>query len=600
MSTPSPNPLLEQDDLKALYEDPHYGKYDPFVTYMSMRYENRDQFLESLNPGLQLRIKHEMARIDKLRTRISRQQHQHQVLAPLKENLKQWKNEAKTNQAQNILEVEKRRSRLFAVSVPADEEGENRWSRMYKRLANEMRILKAISQWPLDQPSIPPRVAGEPADAETNTYGFKAPIMYFNKGAGGHTHNHKHPKVTGVFPNQKIEVKYLLADTEDNPLKEPCLPNRIRYFHLPANNMAWVEKVIARYFGDSDNFLLSRNDLGRPTRTEILLSNEFWQGQMLGGFDAPVAGRHMRPLCLSVDTKSSHCNSETISELPSVVPVVSNDKRGPAALDVDTPPHSMRDFIVFMPYLHWETRNKLAKMTKIVFDVKKRHSSRIDAPVLLKGQDGKTDFFHAAEVSVLRRHKYEGTKVSRSKYLGPFLMSVAKVYDAMDHESDESLLRDHLQRRPPLHVRRTLDQSYFSSFDDTGSRSRDQVVYRGTKGGNYNTRVVMVDQLWMWILDENTIITSFPRRWGRNKPDTSGIHKSLRDRLIHLPASQINTVFDIAFIIIDQCSRVFFDRTKPLDQRPEVMDIFSNTISQMTFVLGRFMLLSLFDKLELT
>lgn len=31
-------------------------------------------------------------------------------------------------------------------------------------------------------------------------------------------------------------------------------------------------------------------------------------------------------------------------------------------------------------------------------------------------------------------------------------------------------------------------------------------------------------------------------------------------------------------IIMDQCSRVFFDRTQPLDQRPEVMDLFAAAI----------------------
>lgn len=29
----------------------------------------------------------------------------------------------------------------------------------------------------------------------------------------------------------------------------------------------------------------------------------------------------------------------------------------------------------------------------------------------------------------------------------------------------------------------------------------------------------------------DTILTAFPKRWGRNKPDSSGIHKSLRERL---------------------------------------------------------------------
>lgn len=36
-----------------------------------------------------------------------------------------------------------------------------------------------------------------------------------------------------------------------------------------------------------------------------------------------------------------------------------------------------------------------------------------------------------------------------------------------------------------------------------------------------------------------------------------------------------------ACIIIDQCSNVFFDRTKPLDLRPEVMDIFAETLGDV-------------------
>jgi hypothetical protein len=100
----------------------------------------------------------------------------------------------------------------------------------------------------------------------------------------------------------------------------------------------------------------------------------------------------------------------------------------------------------------------------------------------------------------------------------------------MDYEADERLLRhsltDHFKKsesrkaaegrespespraqEPPLHIRRTLDQSYFLTLDDTSERDRDQVVYRETKSEQGDparpvSRVVMVDQLWLWILDE--------------------------------------------------------------------------------------------------
>lgn len=180
---------------------------------------------------------------------------------------------------------------------------------------------------------------------------------------------------------------------------------------------------------------------------------------------------------------------------------------------------------------------------------------------------------------------YELTKSRRCK-LGKYLLALAQVADAMDYEADERLLRENLHLNPPLHIRRTLDQSYFLTLEDTAMRDKDQVVYRETREGRSfhtrNTRVVMVDQLWLWILDGNTIITSFPRRWGRNKPDPSGVHKSLRERLEATSAEEIQSVYDLALIIIDQCSRVFFDRTKPLDQRPEVMDLFASAIGNVT------------------
>lgn len=40
-------------------------------------------------------------------------------------------------------------------------------------------------------------------------------------------------------------------------------------------------------------------------------------------------------------------------------------------------------------------------------------------------------------------------------------------------------------------------------------------------------------------------------------------------------------MYDLAFIVIDECSKVFFDRTKPIDHRPEVMDLFSSAISNI-------------------
>ncbi|VUC20366.1 unnamed protein product [Clonostachys rosea] len=96
------------------------------------------------------------------------------------------------------------------------------------------------------------------------------------------------------------------------------------------------------------------------------------------------------------------------------------------------------------------------------------------------------------------------------------------------------------------------------------------------------SRLIMVDQLWMWILDENTILTFFPKRYGVNKQDASGVHKSIRERVERARNNQIKTVYDLALIILNECTRTIFDETKTKDRRPAVLDIFSRAIGRVT------------------
>lgn len=50
-----------------------------------------------------------------------------------------------------------------------------------------------------------------------------------------------HQGLDGTFPNQKVPMKALLeANKQTNPLMWDC-DNMIRYFHIPANNMSWIE-----------------------------------------------------------------------------------------------------------------------------------------------------------------------------------------------------------------------------------------------------------------------------------------------------------------------------------------------------------------------
>ena len=74
------------------------------------------------------------------------------------------------------------------------------------------------------------------------------------------------------------------------------------------------------------------------------------------------------------------------------------------------------------------------------------------------------------------------------------------------------------------------------------------------------------------------MITSFPRRWGKSKPDPSAIHKRLRMRLKYARHGEISSAYDLALVIVDECSRVFFDRTKANDAQPNLIELFADAI----------------------
>jgi hypothetical protein len=96
--------------------------------------------------------------------------------------------------------------------------------------------------------------------------------------------------------------------------------------------------------------------------------------------------------------------------------------------------------------------------------------------------------------------------------LGQYLLDAATLYDAMDIEADVRLLCQHLHplEHPPLHPRRTLDQSYHWKQESTEFRDQVQVVYRHTKADSRirkTAKLVMVDQLWLYVLDDSKCTT---------------------------------------------------------------------------------------------
>ncbi|KAK6605454.1 ankyrin repeat protein [Botrytis cinerea] len=454
------------------------------------------------------------------------------------------------------------------------------------RADNKDKILKEVAKWDLPGDL----VAEEGKDVrDGDGYGFTVSKITLEKEKSDNAAD------TASFNKYQMKRYSVLEVLEPKDGHDPWARENtesIRYFHFPANNMEWIERAIEKHYNETKNH--------RP-QTSKILSRELWTGQQHGTPNDPLHARHMRSHCKCIPQDSEANASHAEHHHPS---------RN----------RSNNNIVLFMPYLHWEMDRKrahLANVAKTLTSQYREKQTRYDIrnknilADIAKDNKKKFGFLNKVEdkeptksgvpvssgeskqTTGFRRFFPINSKISadqkvldKAKTLcGRYLMQVARVYEAMDLEPDVMLVHSHLHKQLPIHPRRTLDQSYYFKLENTEPRDRDQVVYRGTNERriiNGSTRVVMVDQLWMYILDEHTIITSFPKRLGRNKPDSSGVHRCIRDRLEHLRPGQINSVYDLAHLIINECSMVFFDRTKPTDERPEVLDIFADAIGYIS------------------
>jgi hypothetical protein len=57
-----------------------------------------------------------------------------------------------------------------------------------------------------------------------------------------------------------------------------------------------------------------------------------------------------------------------------------------------------------------------------------------------------------------------------------------------------------------LHPRRSLDQSYYLQLGNTDDRDQDQVLSRYFQNKKEKAKIMMVDQLWLWIIDDSELL----------------------------------------------------------------------------------------------
>ncbi|KAF3068878.1 hypothetical protein CFAM422_007731 [Trichoderma lentiforme] len=402
---------------------------------------------------------------------------------------------------------------------------------------------------------------------------FKVGIMYFEKEGDRQWRGKQYGDIhtsSGEFPNQKVKMDTILSKTAKNRKLFERDEKSIKYFHFPANHMEWIETAITRYYEVNGN---TQEDA--EENENQLLSFEHWRGQLHGaGIGKDLFHlRHMRPRC-------AHISDHT---------------------DPNAPSH----ISLFLPYLHWETNRRRSKMVQIVQELVE------DNKVSLK-----SNFLAAA----MAKAPCLSSKFNREKIptkVGRYLYDIAQVWDAMDYDADERLLRQSFVEtkqdvvpvgprgskwEPPLHIRRTLDQSYFSVVEDTVDRDTDQVVYRQTRARKEMhekqqenekaaTSSTSINTIYPHTRHVESTAVSHTLGTGPESTTSSGTATQKKKKMTKLVGVTRVVMVDQlwmwilgeATLIIDQCSKVFFDRTQPTDDRPEVMDLFAQAIGTVAY-----------------
>lgn len=240
----------------------------------------------------------------------------------------------------------------------------------------------------------------------------------------------------------------------------------------------------------------------------------------------------------------------------------------PTHLGVGDDNDERTDMVFFMPFLHWET------------DVARLHTHYIIDDIDTQLADPSIPNLTDEEIGRL------------------------------PCDVEEKLLRKYLHHSSPLHIRRTLDQAYYSTLSNTLFRDRDQVVSRSTRNEYYTTMasppVLMVDQCWLWVIGGmspvairekyltislDTVVTCFPNSWAEDViPNSIGDPLDLLEKIVHdlnertAAYEKIDTSQKLATIIIDHCASNVYDLGMESNKQSDkfhFLELFYRSIREM-------------------
>ncbi|OAA41791.1 ankyrin repeat protein [Metarhizium rileyi] len=351
---------------------------------------------------------------------------------------------------------------------------------------------------------------------------------------------------------------------EDVPIAfmKPNLKSRkFVWVHVPFNNPTWVKSV------------LQSLEVSNRKDYSTLYGQDFWMTRHTRGRHAQHYAYYAKPGCYFSAPRTMSPRDHSVGHQSLSPPLF---QAGGSAYTC-----------LFLPYLHFDSYKKL-----------------------------------------IRRRDTINQRLSQGR-ARPVPETVAKS-DSLELQ----VIWEYLGHDPPINCRRTLDQYEYPSLRDTRSRDDDQMLYKLTKertpvvdpkglvlnkqgssiiaisetGGSerssgsswrerflgrdgcneedrvLNGNVLMVDQLWLWVIQSHTVISFFPKR--ESDPIEGPLYQQadLRDSIFNEVnvdlTRQCENALDLAALAAFHAVTVLLDRASHPDL--EVFRIFEEAISVLT------------------
>lgn len=87
----------------------------------------------------------------------------------------------------------------------------------------------------------------------------------------------------------------------------------------------------------------------------------------------------------------------------------------------------------------------------------------------------------------------------------------------------------------------------------------------------------MVDQLWLWVLGKDLVVTSFPQRWRQPRNDPLNVLEGIIEDINSKTREPVQDVYELAMTIAGRCFGTF-DRHRKGDDDFQFLDMFESSI----------------------